>query len=138
MDEHWVYYSHLDTKEQSKRCKHPPSTTPLKAKVTPSAIKVMASIFWDFEGLLLVNYPHIVKPIIRESYAGYLKRLGDNIKQKRPEMLTKGILFHQVNAAAHNFMVAMVKIRCCGFQFVLTPPYSLGQAPSDFHLFPNL
>ena len=26
-----------------------------------------------------------------------------------PEMLTKGILFHQVNAAAHNLMVAIEK-----------------------------
>ena len=74
----------------------PTPTTPMKAKVTPSAIKIMASIFWDFEGLLLVGYPQIVKPIIRESYADYLKRLRDNIKQMRPEMLTKGILFHQV------------------------------------------
>ena len=69
----------------------------------------MASIFWDFEGLLLVGYVQIVKPITRESYADYLKRLRDNIKQMRPEMLTKGILFHQVNAAAHNLMVAIAK-----------------------------
>ena len=72
MDEHWVYYSHLETKEQAKRCNHPPSTTPLKTKVTSSAIKIIASIFWDFEGLLLVGYPQIVKPITRESYADYL------------------------------------------------------------------
>ena len=63
----------------------PTPTTPMKAKVTPSAKKVMASIFWDLEGLLLVDYPQIVKPINRESYADYLQRLRDNIKQKRPE-----------------------------------------------------
>ena len=107
MDEHWVHYAHLETKEQSKRWKHPPSATPMKAKVTPSAIKIIASIFWYFEGMLLVGYPQIVKSITRESYADYLKRLCYNIKHKRPEMLTKGILFHQVNAAAHNLMVAI-------------------------------
>ena len=69
----------------------------------------MASIFWDFEGLMLVGYPQIAKPITRESYADYLKRLRDDIKQMRPEMLTKGILFHQVKAAAHNLMVAIKK-----------------------------
>ena len=62
MDEHCVHYSHLETKEQSKRCKYPPSTTPMKAKVTPSAINIMASIFWDFEGLLLVGYPKLSSP----------------------------------------------------------------------------
>ena len=87
----------------------PTPTTPMKAKVTPSAIKIMASIFWDFEGLLLVGYPQIVKPITRESYANYLKRLRDNIKQMRPEMLIKGILFHQVKTAAHNLMLAIEK-----------------------------
>ena len=87
----------------------PTPTTPMKAKVTPSAIKIMASIFWDFEGLLLVGYPEIVKPITRESYSDYLKSLRDNIKQMRSEMLTKGILFHQAKAAAHNLMVAIEK-----------------------------
>ena len=114
MEEHWVHYSHLETKEQSKRWKHPPSTTPLKAKVTPSVIKIIASIFWDFQELLLVGYPQIVKPITRESYSDYLKLLRDNIKQKRPEMLTKRILFHQVNAAAHNLMVAIEKYVAVG------------------------
>ena len=75
----------------------------------------MASIFWDFEGLLLVGYPQVVKPITIESYAVYLKRLSDNIKQMRSEMLTKGILFHQVNAAAHNLMVAIEKYLTVGF-----------------------
>ena len=69
----------------------------------------MASIFGDFKGLLLVGYPQIVNPITGESYADYLKRVRDNIKQMRPEMLTKGILFHQVKAAAHNLMVAIEK-----------------------------
>ena len=55
--------------------------------------------------------------------------MRDNIKQKRPEILIKGILFHQVNAAANNLMVAIVKIRDCGFQFVQNPPYSPGLAP---------
>ena len=61
----------------------------MRAMVTPSAIKIMASILWDFEGLLLVGCPQIVKPITRETYADYLKRLRDNIKQKMAEMLAK-------------------------------------------------
>ena len=109
MDEHWVHYFPTLKQKNNQNDESIPPTTPMKAKVTPSAIKIMASSFWDFEGLLLVGYPQIVKPITRESYADYLKHLRDNIKQMRPEMLTKGILFHQVKAAAHNLMVAIEK-----------------------------
>ena len=68
----------------------------------------MASIFWDFEGLLLGDCLQTGKCIDRENYADLLKRLRDNMKQKRPGMLTKGNPLHQANAPADN-SVAMAK-----------------------------
>ena len=81
---------------------------PKSGKGDTAAGKVMASIFWDFEGLLLGGCLQTGKCINRENYADLLKRMRDNIKQKRPGMLTKGIPFHQANAPAHN-SVAMAK-----------------------------
>ena len=138
MDETWVHHYQPETKEQSKQWKHPMSPTPKKAKVTPSAGKVMASVFWDAQGVLMVDYLQKGCTINALYYSDLLKRLRENIKKKRPGMITKGVLFHQDNAPAHSSVVAMATIRDCGFQLVPHPPYSPDLAPSDFHLFPNL
>ena len=69
-----------------------------------------------------------------QHYSDLLKRQRDNIKKKRSEMVTKGVLFHQDNSS----VVAMATIQDCGFQLVPHPPYLPDQALSDFHLFPNL
>ena len=50
----------------------------------------------------------------------------------------KGILFHQDNASAHKYVVAMATVHDCGFELVNPPPYSPDLAPSDYYLFPNM
>ena len=98
----------------------------------------MTSVFWDAQGVLLLDYLPKGHTITGEYYSDLLKRLRESIKKKRPGMITKGVLFHQDNAPAHSSMLAMATIRDCGFQLVPHPPYSPDLAPSDFHLFPNL
>jgi len=44
-DETWVHHFDLETKWQSMVWKHVSSSTPKKFKVTPSAGKVMATVF---------------------------------------------------------------------------------------------
>ena len=56
MDETWIHHYQSETKKQLKQWKHPMSPTPKKAKVTPSAGKVMAYVLWDAQGVLLVDY----------------------------------------------------------------------------------
>ncbi|UYV67138.1 hypothetical protein LAZ67_4004048 [Cordylochernes scorpioides] len=55
-DESWVHHSTLETKGQSMVWKKPEESAPKKAKVTISAGKVMAIVFWDCNGVLLVDY----------------------------------------------------------------------------------
>ncbi|UYV77455.1 hypothetical protein LAZ67_15001060 [Cordylochernes scorpioides] len=55
-DESWVYHSTSETKRQSVVWKKPEESAPKKAKVTISAAKVMAIVFWDCKGVLLVDY----------------------------------------------------------------------------------
>ena len=138
VDEAWVHHYQSETKEQSKQWKHPMSPTPKKVKVTPSAGKVMASVFWDAQGVLPVDYLQNGYAINGQYYSDLLKRQRENIKKKRPEMITKGVLFHRDTSPSHSSMVAMATIRDCAFQLVPHPPYSPDLAPSDFHLFPNL
>ncbi|UYV68484.1 hypothetical protein LAZ67_5004449, partial [Cordylochernes scorpioides] len=55
-DESWVHHSTPETKRQSMVWKKPEESAPKKAKVTISAGKVMAIVFWDCKGVLLVDY----------------------------------------------------------------------------------
>ncbi|UYV61536.1 hypothetical protein LAZ67_1005210 [Cordylochernes scorpioides] len=55
-DESWVHHSTPETKRQSMVWKKPEESTPKKGKVSISAGKVMAIVFWDCKGVLLVDY----------------------------------------------------------------------------------
>lgn len=138
MDESWVHHYQPETKEQSKQWKHTSSPTPKKARVIPSAGKVMASVFWDSQGVLLIDYLEKGHTVTGLYYSQLLKRLREAIKEKRPGMLTRGVLFHHDNAPAHTSVLAMATIRDCGYELVPHPPYSPDLAPSDFHLFPKM
>ena len=138
MDETWVHHHQPETKEQSKRWKHTPPRVPKKAKVVRSAGKVMASVFWDYLGVILIEYLQKGHTVTGQHYSGQLKRLREAIKEKRSGELTRGILFHQDNVPAHTSVVAMATNHVCGFELVSHPPYSPDLAPSDFYLFPQM
>ena len=138
MDETWVHHYEPETKEQSKQWKHATSPTPTKAKSQPSAGKVMASIFWDSEGVLLVDYLEKGKTINGKYYANLLRQLRAKILELRPGKITKVVMFHQDNAPAHTSGIAMQTIKDCGFELLDHPPYSPDLAPSDFYLFPKM
>ena len=138
MDEFWVHHYQPETKEQSKQWKHVGSPTPKKAKVTPSAGKVMASVFWDADGIILVDYLEKGRTVTGQYYASLLWQLRANLIKKRHGKVTRGVLYHQDNAPAHKSAVAMAAIHNCGFELLDHPPYSPDLAPSDYHLFPQL
>ena len=132
IDETWVHHYQPETKEQSKQWKHTSSPAPKKAKVVRSAGKVMASVFWDYQGVILIEYLQKGHTVTGQHYSGQLKRLREAIKEKRPGKLTRGILFHQDNAPAHTSVVAMATIHDCRFELVPHPPYSPDLTPSTF------
>jgi hypothetical protein len=51
MDEAWIHHCTPESKEQSKRWIEAGCLAPEKARSVPSAGKVMASVFWDAEGI---------------------------------------------------------------------------------------
>ena len=112
-------------------------SAPKKANVVPSAGKVMASAFWDFQGVIMIEYLQKGHTVAGQHFSGKLKRLREVIKKIRPGMLRKEVLFHQDNAPPHTSLVAMARIHDCGFELVPHPPHSPDLAPSDFHLFPR-
>jgi len=56
MDETWAHHFDPETKQQSKQWKHATSPTPVKFRKIASAGKIMASVFWDSEGVLMIGY----------------------------------------------------------------------------------
>ena len=56
MDETWLYHCDPETKQQSMEWRRSGSPRPRKLRVQKSAGKVLASIFWDQNGILLIDY----------------------------------------------------------------------------------
>ena len=54
--ETWIHYYTPETKNQLKMWTGPGESAPKKAKTVPSAGKVMATIFWDSHGIILIDY----------------------------------------------------------------------------------
>jgi len=98
----------------------------------------MASVFWDAEGILFIDYLEKGKTITGEYYCNLLTRLDKKILEKRPGLQKKKIIFHQDNAPAHKSILAMGKLRDLHYELLEHPPYSPHLTPSDFYLFPKL
>jgi len=106
--------------------------------VQKSAGKVLASIFWDQDGIPLIDYLPNGKTINAEYYPSLLVQLKDFLKEKRRRRVTKVVLFLHDNAPAHRALATQQKLVSLGFQCLDHPPYSLNLAPSDYRLFPGL
>jgi hypothetical protein len=55
-----------------------------KTRSVPSAGKVMASVFWNAEGILSIDYLEKGKKIIGEYYSNLLTELDAKIHEKIP------------------------------------------------------
>ena len=138
MDETWLHHYDPQTKQQSMEWRHSGSPRPKKFRAQKSAGKVLASVFWDKDGVLLIKYLPKGRTINAEYYMSLLDELREALKQKRRGKLSRGVLFLQDNAPAHTAHETLRKIRDFGFELVDHPPYSPDLAPSDYHLFPQL
>jgi len=106
--------------------------------VQKSTGKVLASIFWDQDSILLIHYLPKGHTINVEYYSSLLVQLKDILKEKHHRKVTKGVLFLHDNALAHWALATQKKLAYLGLQCVDHPPHSLNLAPSDYHLFPEL
>jgi len=75
MDETWLYHYDPATEQQSMEWRHTASPRPKKFQVQKSAGKVLASIFWDQDGILLIEYLPKGQTISAEYYSSLLVHL---------------------------------------------------------------
>jgi hypothetical protein len=84
--------------------------------VQKSAGKVLASIFWDQDGKLLIDYLPKGRNNNVEYYSSLLAQLKGILKEKRHGKFTKVFLFLHENAPAHRALATEKKLAYLGFQ----------------------
>ena len=104
----------------------------------PSAGKVMATVFWDAKGVIMLDCLPMRSTVTGVYDANLLDQLRTAIREKCRGKLSKGVLLQQDNARVHTCKVAMDAIERNGYELIPHPAYLPDLAPSDFFLFPNL
>ena len=82
VDEIWVHYYESENKAQSRQCVGPGSPRPKKFKTQPSAGKVMATVFWDAKGVIMLDFLPKRSTITGVYYANLLDQLRTAIREK--------------------------------------------------------
>jgi len=77
--------------------------------VKNSTGKVLASIFWDQDGILLADYLTKGQTINAEYYSSLLVQLKDILKEKRRGKVTTVVLFLHDNPSAHRALATQKK-----------------------------
>lgn len=138
MDETMLSLHTPETKKMSKRWVKKGTPGPLKARVPASRKKFMVMAFFDAAGLI---YSHIV-PQGQTVNAAYvvtvLRVFKKKMRQKRPQMMEEGFVFHWDNAPVHTAAVVDQWFATAAIPRLEHPPYSPDLAPADFFLFPRV
>jgi len=99
----WVHHYMPESKQSSEQWKHVSSPSPKKFKLQPSAGKVMACIFWDIRGVVLVDFLPKGQTVNAAYYCALLSdRLRLAIRSYRPDLLRKGVILQHDNAPPHT------------------------------------
>ena len=74
-DETWLHQFEPESKRSSMQWRHITSPHPRKFRITSSAKKVMATVFWDSSGILLVDFLPIGQTVTANRFILTLKKL---------------------------------------------------------------
>ena len=107
VDETWVHYYEPENKAQSRHWVGPGSPRPKKLNTQPSAGNMMATVFWEAKGVIMVDFSPKRGTITGVDYAKLLVQLRTAIREKRRGKLSTGVLLQQDNARVHTCKVAM-------------------------------
>jgi len=89
MDETRLYHYDPETKQKSMEWRHSGSPRPKKFRVQKSAGKFLASIFWDQDDILFIDYLPKGQTINAEYYLSLLMQMKEILKKKCHGYFTK-------------------------------------------------
>ena len=84
-DETWFYGYDLETKSQSSQWRHSGSPRLKKARQVRSNVKVMLTVFFDFNGIVHHEFLPRGQTVNKEYYQQVQRRSRKAIRKKRPE-----------------------------------------------------
>ena len=134
-DETWVHHFEPETKRQSMEWHRTTSPKKKKFKAIPSAGKVMATVFWDSEGVILFDVLPHGATINSEVYCATLRKLKKRVQRVRRHKNANELLILHDNARPHTSLRTREELTKLQWTVLPHPPYSPDLAPSDFHLF---
>ncbi|GFY18823.1 mariner Mos1 transposase [Trichonephila clavipes] len=135
-DETWVAHVNVETKQQSMAWGHTGSPILLrKARQTLSVRKLMVTVFWDVQGILLIEFMTRGTTINSEVYCRTLKKLKRAIQNKLRGLLSSGVVLLHDNARPHTAVRTREVLRKFKWDVFQHLPYSPDLASSDYHLF---
>jgi phage FluMu protein Com len=82
----------------------------------------MATVVWDSQGIILINYLEKSKTITGASCSSLLDHLKTELQQKCPRLAHKNILFHHDNAPSYSSGDVAAKLMESRFQLVQHHP----------------
>jgi len=107
-------------------------------KQTISTRKIMCTVFWERQGVLLVEFLPQGTKINSAVYCETLKKLRHAIQNKGRGLLSVTILLLHDNARQTSVAQTQDLVTSFRWEQMDHPPYSPDLAPSDFHLFLHL
>lgn len=134
-DETWAAYYTPETKDSHHSGGTLVLLLPKSSKPQFRLKKIMASVFWDRKGVILIDSLPQGKTITAAQYCGTLRKLKRAIQNQRRGMFTKEVcLLHDITCP-HTANAIKARLNSFGWDILNHPSYFSYLAPSDFHLF---
>jgi histone-lysine N-methyltransferase SETMAR len=106
-----------------------------KFKALPPAGKIMATVFWDCEGVILIEVLPSGQTINSDVYVETVKKLKKHFWRVRSHKDVTKVLLHHDNARPHTSLCTREAIAKLQWTVLSHQPYSPVLAPSDYHRF---
>lgn len=119
--------------------KQEPNASPPKIKKA-SAIcqKILALIFWNANGILLIKYVRKVQKVNDEYLCNLLEHFDQTLQEKRPNLFTEPILFYPDLEQIHHNPLILSKLDQMNYKLLKQPIQSPDFSPSAYFLFTKL
>ncbi|GBP34508.1 Histone-lysine N-methyltransferase SETMAR [Eumeta japonica] len=102
VDETWVRQYDPESKQESMQWTKKGERPPKKFKVQKSASKLMATIFWDSEGVLLIDYLPKGTTMNGQYYANLLAQARDSRTEATWEVIARSAVFTRQCICPHG------------------------------------
>jgi hypothetical protein len=116
----------VEGKKQAEQWMH--THSPDKPRKFKQTGKLMAAVFWDRKGVLMVEFMQQGATIMSEVYYEALKILCRAIQNKRHGMLTSGVVLLRDSVCPHTAAGTRALLEHFNWELCDQPPYSPGLA----------